>query len=151
MLLLIAFFFLFQSSPSWEACDQRCISGNFKLLLFYLCFHDSDGSGETGRCPNTSLQARLKAREMGVRHRWPSCCVAPWEDVLGKNVDSYLGYPETCSPPQVDIKPIDKALSGPPMTYCHCVIPLGNFFCDSLMAILFSPLPQNDMEVAFSA
>lgn len=36
-------------------------------------------------------------------------CCSLWEDVLGKNVDSHLGYPETCSPPQADIKPIEKA------------------------------------------
>lgn len=26
-------------------------------------------------------------------------CCSLWEDVLGKKVDSHLGYPETCSPP----------------------------------------------------
>lgn len=78
-------------------------------------------------------------------------CCSLWEDVLGKNVHSHLGYPETCSPPQADIKSVDKAWSGLSLTYCCCVMPLGNFFCASLIAILFSPLPLDDMEVAFSA
>lgn len=88
---------------------------------------------------------------MGVKQVAILLCCSLWEDALGNNVHSHLGCPETCSPPQADIKSVDKAWSGLSLTYCCCVVPLGNYFCDSLTAILFSPLPLDDMEVAFSA
>lgn len=77
-------------------------------------------------------------------------CCSLWEDVLGKSEHSHGGYPETCPPSAADTKLLDKAWSALSLTYCLCIIPSGDFSWDTLIAILFSQPPQDDMEVAFS-
>lgn len=75
------------------------------ILIFMLVM-----SGESGRRPNTSLQAGLKAGEMGGHTRAAVLlCCSLWEDVLGRSEHSQWRYPETCPPPAADSKPLDKA------------------------------------------